>query len=55
MAGHTTTRSAPWPRRVWGIGLSSSHNEDWTGSDASAENVVSPTKRRAPAVITGMT
>ena len=37
------------------MGLSSSHSEDCTGSEASAEKVVSPTKRRAPAVMTGTT
>ena len=43
--GTTTTRSAPWPSRVCGIGSASSNSDVWTGSDASAENVTSPTKR----------
>ena len=55
MAGATRIRSALWPRRVCGIGLSSSHSEVCTGSLARAENVVRPTKCSAPAVITGTT
>jgi len=37
------------------MGSASSHSEVWTRSDASAENVTSPTKRVAPAVMTGTT
>ena len=40
---------------VWGMGSASSNSERWTGSDARAENVVSPTKRVAPRVMTGTT
>ena len=40
-----TTRSAAWPSRVCGIGSPSSHSDVCAGSEASAENVVSPTKR----------
>ena len=55
MAGATTTRSADWPSRVCGMGSASSNSEVRTGSEARAENVVSPTKRVAPRVITGTT
>jgi hypothetical protein len=55
VAGHTTTRSADCPNRVCGIGSASSNSDVRTGSDASAENVVAPTKRSAPLVSTGMT
>ena len=55
VAGATTTRSADWPRRVCGMGSSSSHREVFTFSDASASKVVRPTKRLAPAVMTGTT
>ncbi len=55
MAGATTTRSACWPSVVCGIGSASSNNDVRTGSDASAENVVAPTNRWAPAVRTGVT
>ena len=55
VAGATTTRSACWPSRVCGMGSSSSNSDVWTGSDAKAENVVAPTKRSAPLVMTGTT
>ena len=56
VAGATSTRSADWPSLVCGIGVSgSSHKRVLTGSLASADNVVTPMKRSAPAVITGMT
>jgi hypothetical protein len=55
VAGATTTRSAAWPSRVWGIGSVSSNSDVWAGSEASAENVVTPTKRVAPRVSTGTT
>ena len=53
--GTTTTRSADWPSRVCGIGSASSNSDVRTGSEASAENVVAPTKRSAPSVRTGTT
>ncbi len=55
MAGATRIRSAPWPSRVCGMGDSSSQSEVCTGSEARAENVVSPTKRVAPSVMIGDT
>src|SRR5437660_606324 len=55
VAGATRTRSAVWPRRVWGIGSLSSHSEVRTRSDARAENVTSPTNRVASSDSTGMT
>ena len=56
VAGHTTTASACWPSLVWGMGEEGSfHSEVTAGSDASAEKVVSPTIRSAPAVRTGTT
>jgi hypothetical protein len=55
VAGQTTMASADWPRRVCGMGSASSHSDVCTGSDASAENVVAPTKRCAPSVMTGTT
>ena len=55
VAGATTTRSAHWPSRVCGIGSASSNSEVRARSDASAENVVGPTKRVAPRVSTGTT
>src|SRR5262245_26369527 len=55
VAGTTTIRSADWPSRVCGIGSASPNSSVCTRSDASAENVVSPTKRRAPLVMTGTT
>ena len=39
VAGATTITSAPWPRRVCGIGSGLSHSDVRAGSDASAENV----------------
>src|SRR5690606_6436018 len=55
VAGATRTRSADCPSRVCGIGSGSSNSDVRARSDASAENVVSPTKRRAPRVSTGTT
>ena len=37
------------------MGSASSHSDVRTGSEASADNVVRPTKRSAPLVITGTT
>ena len=55
MAGTTTIRSAFCPRRVWGMGEASSHNDVCAGSEARAENVTAPTKRVASRVSTGIT
>jgi hypothetical protein len=55
VAGATTTTSADRPRRVWGMGSASSHSDDCAFSDATADSVTDPTKRAAPAVITGVT
>ena len=56
VAGHTTTTSALWPSAVCGIDASEeSHSDVTAGADARAENVVSPTIRRAPPVSTGVT
>ena len=56
VAGATTTRSAPWPSLVCGIGVvGSSQSSVCTGSQASALSVVRPMKCSAPAVITGTT
>ena len=48
VAGQTTTRSADCPSRVCGIGSASSNSDVCTGSEASAEKVVAPTKRVRP-------
>ena len=55
VAGATTTASADWPSRVCGMGSSSLNSEVWARSEASAENVASPTNRVAPRVSTGIT
>ena len=56
VAGATRIRSADWPSLVCGIGVSgSSQSRVRTGSLASADSVVVPRNRSAPAVITGMT
>src|ERR687891_2436235 len=55
VAGATTTASADCPSRVCGMGSSSWNSEVWARSEASAENVASPTNRVAPRVITGTT
>jgi len=55
VAGATTTRSARWPRWVWGMGSASDHRLVRTGSEANAEKVTSPTNRVASAVSTGTT
>ena len=55
VAGATITRSAPWPSRVCGMGSGESNSDVRAGSDASAENVSAPTKRRASSVSTGAT
>ena len=55
VAGATNTRSASCPSVVCGIGSSSSHRDDLTGSDAKALNVTSPTNFFAAAVMIGET
>ena len=55
MAGATTITSAARPRVVCGMGSASSNSDVRARSEASAENVTSPTKRVAPSVSTGDT
>ena len=55
MAGATTTRSARWPSRVWGMADASSHRLICAGSEPRASKVARPTNRVARSVSTGAT